>query len=70
MVTPPEQVGLGRYAELPAAVPLEKFAGACKQALGLAAAAIVGEPRRAVKTLAIVAGSAGAVAAGSGEEVV
>ncbi len=59
MVTPPEQVGLGRYAELPAAVPLEKFAGACKQALGLAAAAIVGEPRRAVKTLAIVAGSAG-----------
>lgn len=59
METPPEQVGLGRYAELPAAVALGEFAAACKRALGLSAAAIVGDARRRIQTLAIVAGSAG-----------
>ena len=59
MVTPPEQVGLGRYAELPKAMALRDFARACKEALGLEAAAIVGDARKQIRTLAIVAGSAG-----------
>jgi len=58
MVTPPEQVGLGRYAELPRATTLGDFAAVCKETLGGNAAAIVGDPKRRVRTLALVAGSA------------
>jgi hypothetical protein len=59
MVTPPEQVGLGRYAELPRAMTLAEFAAHCKTVLNVGAASIVGDPRRKVRTLALVAGSAG-----------
>ncbi len=59
METPPEQVGLGRYAQLPRVQNLGDFARHCKSQLKLDAVSIVGDPRRAVRTLAIVAGSAG-----------
>jgi dinuclear metal center YbgI/SA1388 family protein len=59
MVTPPEQVGLGRYAELPKATTLAEFAAHCKKVLNVGAASIVGNPRQKVRTLALVAGSAG-----------
>ena len=59
MVTPPEEVGLGRYAALPKAEKLAAFARRCKAELKLDTVQIVGEPGRAVKTLALVAGSAG-----------
>jgi dinuclear metal center YbgI/SA1388 family protein len=61
METPPEQVGLGRYAELPKPEKLADFARRAKADLGLGAAGvqIVGDPARKVQTLALVAGSAG-----------
>ena len=59
MVTPPEQVGLGRYAELPRTQTLADFARHCKEELGLQAAAIVGDPKKKIRRLALVAGSAG-----------
>ncbi len=59
MVTPPEQVGLGRYAELPRVEKLAAFAQRCKSELNLDAVQIVGNPTRPIRTLALVAGSAG-----------
>jgi dinuclear metal center YbgI/SA1388 family protein len=59
METPPEQVGLGRYARLPKPEKLDAFARRCKASLNLDAVGIVGNPRRPIQTLAIVAGSAG-----------
>ena len=65
METPPEQVGLGRYAELPKPEPLDDFARRAKTELNLPAAAIIpggGSPKRKIRTLALVAGSAGRIA--------
>jgi len=62
METPPEQVGLGRYADLAAATTLGAFAHACKAALGLPFAAVAGNPKGKIRTLAIMAGSAGRTA--------
>jgi len=59
MVTPPEEVGLGRYAELPKPEKLSAFAHRCKQLLKLDSVQIVGNPTRPIHTLALVAGSAG-----------
>jgi dinuclear metal center YbgI/SA1388 family protein len=59
MVTPPEQVGLGRYAELRRATTLAALASHCKRVLNVEGASIVGNPRQKVRTLALVAGSAG-----------
>ena len=59
MVAPPEAVGLGRYAELAQPTTLAAFAEQCKHALGLPAAQVVGDPRRRISRLGIVAGSAG-----------
>jgi dinuclear metal center YbgI/SA1388 family protein len=59
MVTPPEEVGLGRYAELPRPENLRAFALRCKQILKLDAVGIVGNPTRPIQSLALVAGSAG-----------
>jgi dinuclear metal center YbgI/SA1388 family protein len=58
MVTPPEQVGLGRYAELPQAEGLGDFARRCKAELKLDAVQVVGDGKRKVRKLALVAGSA------------
>jgi dinuclear metal center YbgI/SA1388 family protein len=62
METPPEQVGLGRYAELPHAEPLADFARRCKQHLHLDTVQIIGDPKKKVRTLAVMAGSAGRLA--------
>ncbi len=59
MVTPPEEVGLGRYAELPRAEALGAFALRCKRLMKLEAVGIVGKPGQKVQRLALVAGSAG-----------
>jgi len=59
MVTPPEEVGLGRYAQLPEPENLRAFALRCKQILKLDAVGIVGNPTRSIQSLALVAGSAG-----------
>lgn len=59
MVTPPEQVGLGRYAEIPRAEKLADFARRCKAELKLNSVQIIGNPSRPIRTLALVAGSAG-----------
>jgi dinuclear metal center YbgI/SA1388 family protein len=58
METPPEQVGLGRYAELPKPESLADFAKRCKKELNVSAAQIIGNPNRKIRTLALVAGSA------------
>jgi dinuclear metal center YbgI/SA1388 family protein len=59
METPPEQVGLGRYAELPKPEKLADFAKRCAKELNVEAVQIVGKPNRPIRTLALVAGSAG-----------
>src|SRR4029079_5883567 len=59
METPPEQVGLGRYAELPTGENVKAFALRCKELLGLEGVGIVGDQRRTIRKLALVAGSAG-----------
>jgi dinuclear metal center YbgI/SA1388 family protein len=59
METPPEQVGLGRYAELPRAEKLGDFAKRCAKVLNVEAVQIVGKPNAPIRTLALVAGSAG-----------
>jgi dinuclear metal center YbgI/SA1388 family protein len=59
METPPEQVGLGRYAELPKPEKLHAFAERCKRELKLGTVSVIGQPRRTVQRLAVVAGSAG-----------
>ena len=59
METPPEQVGLGRYAELPRAEKLVAFARRVKTAFKLDGVGVVGKPTRQIHTLALVAGSAG-----------
>jgi len=59
METPPEQVGLGRYAELPKAERLGDFAKRCKKELGVGAVQVVGSPAQMIRTLALVAGSSG-----------
>jgi dinuclear metal center YbgI/SA1388 family protein len=59
MQTPPENVGLGRYADLPQAEKLGDFAQRCKALLKLGAVGIVGEPGRKIQRLALVAGAAG-----------
>jgi dinuclear metal center YbgI/SA1388 family protein len=58
METPPEQVGLGRYAQLPKPEKLESFARRAKAELKLDAVQIIGDPRRLIRNLALVAGSA------------
>jgi len=62
METPPEQVGLGRYAELPKAERLGDFARRCKGELGVEGAMVIGSLDKKVRTLALVAGSAGRMA--------
>lgn len=59
METPPEQVGLGRYADLPKPEPLAAFAARAKKELDLPAVQFIGNPKQKIKTLAIVAGAAG-----------
>jgi dinuclear metal center YbgI/SA1388 family protein len=59
METPPEQVGLGRYAELPRGESLADFARRCKVQLKLDTVQIVGNPAQKIRTLAVMAGSAG-----------
>lgn len=59
METPPEQVGLGRYAELSRPEKLADFAKRCAKELAVGAVQIVGKPTRPIRTLALVAGSAG-----------
>jgi dinuclear metal center YbgI/SA1388 family protein len=60
--TPPEPVGLGRYAQLPRPVALSALADLCKQRLGVSQAQIIGNPRMRCTTAALVAGSAGRIA--------
>jgi dinuclear metal center YbgI/SA1388 family protein len=62
METPPEQVGLGRYADLPTTETLHDFAHRCKQLLNLHTVQIVGNPQQKIRTLAVMAGSAGRLA--------
>ena len=62
METPPEQVGLGRYADLPKTETLHDFAHRCKQLLNLHTVQIVGNPQQKIRTLAVMAGSAGRLA--------
>lgn len=59
METPPEEVGLGRYAALRPPLSLAAFARRCKRALNVPYATLVGDPDRTITTLAIVAGSCG-----------
>ncbi len=60
--TPPESVGLGRFAKLPNSLTVKELALRAKRKLGLPTATIMGEPDRAVTTLAIMAGSSGRMA--------
>lgn len=62
MHTPPEPVGLGRYAQLPRPMALSTLADLCKRRLGVAQAQIIGNPRMRCATAALVAGSAGRIA--------
>ncbi|MGN6370672.1 MAG: Nif3-like dinuclear metal center hexameric protein [Phycisphaerae bacterium] len=62
METPPEQVGLGRYAELHKVETLGAFAERAKKELGVRTAWVIGDPKRKIKKLALVAGSAGRIA--------
>ena len=59
--TPPEAVGLGRYAELATPLTLAALTRRCKQALGVSHAQVVPSRTAAtrIKKLALVAGSAG-----------
>ncbi len=59
MESPPEQVGLGRYADLGKAEALGAFAARCKKELHLPAVQIIGNEKQKIRTLAIVAGAAG-----------
>ncbi|MEI8194927.1 MAG: Nif3-like dinuclear metal center hexameric protein [Phycisphaerae bacterium] len=63
METPPEEVGLGRYAELDRPLTLAALAQRCKQALGVSHAQVVqgrtGAAQARIQKLALVAGSAG-----------
>jgi len=59
MVTLPENVGLGRYAELRAGMTLGALAGELKRRLGSGAVQVIGDAGRKVRRLAILAGSAG-----------
>ncbi len=52
-----EETGLGRIGELPAALPLEKFAVAVKERLGASAARYVGEAAKPVRRVALCGGS-------------
>jgi dinuclear metal center YbgI/SA1388 family protein len=58
METPPEQVGLGRFATVPAKTSLHALAKLAKRKLGLPHVQVLG-PDRPVRNLAIMAGSAG-----------
>ncbi len=62
METPPEQVGLGRYAELKKSETLGAFAERAKKELGVKTAWVIGDPKRKIQKLALVAGSAGRIA--------
>jgi dinuclear metal center YbgI/SA1388 family protein len=62
METPPEQVGLGRYAELSKTEKLGTFAQRIKAEFKLDGVSIVGTANRPVRKLALVAGSAGRLA--------
>ncbi len=62
METPPEAVGMGRYATLAAAESLGDLARRAKAELGSNGVQVIGELRRKIKTLAVMAGSAGRVA--------
>lgn len=53
------RIGLGRRGVLAHAAPLRALAGHARQALRLQAVRIVGDPKRRVKTVAVVAGSGG-----------
>ncbi|MCL2647475.1 MAG: Nif3-like dinuclear metal center hexameric protein [Phycisphaerales bacterium] len=59
MATPPEQVGLGRYAELSGTETLAALAARAKKELGVSVASIVGNPKQKIRRLALVAGAAG-----------
>ena len=58
---PSESRGLGRLAELARPEPLGRLAARLARAVGGAAAQIVGEPKRRVRTLAILVGAAGRI---------
>lgn len=57
MQTPPEAVGLGRFAELDKDMTLSAFAARCKKALRVPRVWVVGNPEQPVRRLALVAGS-------------
>ena len=59
METPPEQVGLGRYAEFAKPITLQELASRGKTVLNVNHAQVIGSPRRKIRTLALVAGAAG-----------
>jgi len=61
MLTPPEQVGLGRYAELPKPESLAALATRAKKELNITIAAIIGNPAKKIHKLALVAGAAGRI---------
>ena len=65
METPPEQVGLGRYAQLPKPEPLAAFAARAKKILNVPTVSVIsggGNAKRRIQSLALVAGSAGRIA--------
>lgn len=57
----PTAIGIGRLARLPKPVALNALAAQLAKACGAAAPQIVGDPKRRVQMLAILAGSAGRV---------
>ncbi len=61
MQTPPEKVGLGRYADMPQPTTLSAFAADCGMRLGVAHPAVVGNPKKMCRRAVLVAGSAGRI---------
>lgn len=59
METPPEQVGLGRYAEFDQPIALGELLARGKKVLKVSQAQCLGKTRRKIRTLALVAGAAG-----------
>ena len=62
METPLESVGLGRFARLPTELTLLDLARRAKRRVGVASVGILGNPKRKVSTLAVMAGSSGRMA--------
>ena len=68
MQSPPEAVGLGRLAMLEGEMTLAELAGRCKRALRVKYAQVVGNPKRRVRKVALIAGAAGRLALDGVEE--